>query len=77
MPLRGEELTEEYLDGVVLPRLERALEIAICAGLTRLAQSDACGDPAGSVLTARSLSEMEHAAGIQEHLADCGLRGQA
>jgi ATP-dependent helicase/nuclease subunit A len=39
VPLRGEELTEEYLDGVVRPRLERALEIAICAGLTRLEQA--------------------------------------
>ena len=39
VPLRGEELTEEYLDGVVRPRLERALEIAICAALTRLEQA--------------------------------------
>jgi len=39
VPLRGEELTEEYLDGVVRPRLERALEIAICAGLGRLEAS--------------------------------------
>jgi ATP-dependent helicase/nuclease subunit A len=39
VPLRGEELTEEYLDGVVRPRLERALEIAICSALTRLEQA--------------------------------------
>jgi ATP-dependent helicase/nuclease subunit A len=39
VPLRGEELTEEYLDGVVRPRLEKALEIAICAALTRLDQA--------------------------------------
>jgi ATP-dependent helicase/nuclease subunit A len=39
VPLRGEELTEEYLDGVVRPRLERALEMAICAALTRLEQA--------------------------------------
>jgi ATP-dependent helicase/nuclease subunit A len=39
VPLRGEQLTEEYLDSVVLPKLERALDVAICASLTRLAQS--------------------------------------
>jgi ATP-dependent helicase/nuclease subunit A len=39
VPLRGEELTEEYLDGMVRPRLERALEIAICSALTRLEQA--------------------------------------
>ncbi|HEY2002703.1 MAG TPA: UvrD-helicase domain-containing protein [Acidobacteriaceae bacterium] len=39
VPLRGEELAEEHLDGVVRPRLERALEIAICTALTRLEQA--------------------------------------
>jgi ATP-dependent helicase/nuclease subunit A len=39
VPLRGEQLTEEYLNSVVLPKLERALDVAICASLTRLAQS--------------------------------------
>jgi ATP-dependent helicase/nuclease subunit A len=39
VPLTGEELTEAYLDGEVLPKLERALEVAICAGLTRFANS--------------------------------------
>ncbi len=39
MPLRQEELTEEHLDGVVRAKLERALDIAICAGLTRLEQA--------------------------------------
>jgi ATP-dependent helicase/nuclease subunit A len=39
MPLHHEELTDGHLDGVIRPKLERALEIAICAGLTRLEQA--------------------------------------
>ncbi|HZY61033.1 MAG TPA: UvrD-helicase domain-containing protein [Edaphobacter sp.] len=36
VPLRGHELDDDYLDQTVLPRLERALEQAICAGLKQL-----------------------------------------
>ena len=39
VPLLGEELDDEYLDGTVLPRIERALEEAIGAGLARLSRS--------------------------------------
>ncbi len=39
VPLLGEELNDEYLDGTVLPRIERALEEAIGAGLARLSES--------------------------------------
>jgi ATP-dependent helicase/nuclease subunit A len=39
VPLLGQELDDSYLDGTVLPRLQRALEQAICWGLTRLSQS--------------------------------------
>ena len=39
VPLLGEELNDEYLDGMVLPRIERALEEAIGAGLARLSES--------------------------------------
>jgi ATP-dependent helicase/nuclease subunit A len=39
VPLLGEELDEEYLDGTVLPRIERALEEAIGGGLARLSRS--------------------------------------
>jgi len=39
VPLLGQELDDAYLDGTVLPRIERALEEAIGAGLTRLSQS--------------------------------------
>ncbi len=39
VPLLGSELDEEYLDGIVLPRLQKALEQAIGAGLRRLSQS--------------------------------------
>jgi ATP-dependent helicase/nuclease subunit A len=39
IPLLGQELDDAYLDSTVLPRLQKALEQAICAGLTRLSQS--------------------------------------
>jgi ATP-dependent helicase/nuclease subunit A len=39
VPLLGQELDDAYLDGTVLPRIERALEEAVGAGLTQLSQS--------------------------------------
>ncbi len=36
VPLNEAALTDEHMDTVLLPRLQRALEIAICATLTRL-----------------------------------------
>jgi len=39
VPLLGQELDDAYLDNTVLPRIERALEEAIEAGLTRLSRS--------------------------------------
>jgi ATP-dependent helicase/nuclease subunit A len=39
VPLAKQELDDKFLDGTVLPKLERALEEAVCAGLTRLAQT--------------------------------------
>jgi ATP-dependent helicase/nuclease subunit A len=36
IPLTGEQLTDEYLETVTLPRLEKALEQVICRALTRL-----------------------------------------
>jgi ATP-dependent helicase/nuclease subunit A len=39
VPLGSQELNDAYLDGVVLPRLERTLEQAVCAGLTEFAMA--------------------------------------
>ena len=39
VPLSGHDLDDSYLDETVLPRIERTLEQAICAGLTRLSQA--------------------------------------
>jgi len=39
VPLGNQELNDAYLDGVVLPRLERTLEQAVCAGLTEFAMA--------------------------------------
>jgi len=39
VPLGRQELSDELLDTFVLPKLERALEQALCAGLTRLSKA--------------------------------------
>ena len=39
VPLGSQELNDAYLDSVVLPRLERTLEQAVCAGLTEFAMA--------------------------------------
>jgi len=39
IPLTGEELSDASLDEIVLPRLERALDQAICSGLRQLTQN--------------------------------------
>jgi ATP-dependent helicase/nuclease subunit A len=60
VPLAKQELNDEFLDGTVLPKLERALEEAVCAGLTRLAQTV----PADILQELSSLAgEMGHADG--------------
>jgi ATP-dependent helicase/nuclease subunit A len=38
IPLTGDQLTEEFLETVTLPRLNKALDQAICRGLTRVAR---------------------------------------
>jgi ATP-dependent exoDNAse (exonuclease V) beta subunit len=38
IPVAGSQLTDEYLETVTLPRIEKALEQAICRALTRLNQ---------------------------------------
>jgi ATP-dependent exoDNAse (exonuclease V) beta subunit len=57
VPLRGEELTEEHLDEVVRPKLERALEIAIRAGLMRLLETMPPAILQDLVLIAQSIAE--------------------
>lgn len=59
IPLTGRDLDDTYLDEVVLPRIELALERAICAGLTRLSQA----------LPDDILRELSHLAG---HLGHAG-----
>ena len=62
VPLGRRDLDDAYLDGVVLPRLERALEQAVCAGLTRFAASIP-----GDILheLAQLAGEMGHAIGFK------------
>lgn len=63
VPLTGRDLDDAYLNETVLPRLERALEQAICAGLTRLSQT----------LPADILHKLSHFAGELGHAS--GYRG--
>lgn len=65
VPLIGRDLDNAYLDEAVLPRLERALEEAICSGLTRLSRS----------LPTDILRELAHFAGELGHAA--GYKGAA
>ena len=58
VPLGGEGLEEAYLEGTVLPRLERALDLAICRALTQLART----------LPADVLRELTYAAAELGHL---------
>ncbi len=62
IPLTGEQLSDHYLETVTLPRLEKALEQAICRALTRLDQlfpPDLCEELS-------SLAQnMSHSAGYQ------------
>ena len=70
VPLRGEELREEFLDGVVRQRLEKALEIAICTALTRLEQAMPAKILRDLAEIARSLSRnagSRNAGAEQEH----------
>lgn len=57
VPLSGRDLDDTYLDHTVLPRLEQALEQAICSGLTRLSHA----------IPADILHELAHLAGELGH----------
>jgi len=64
IPLLGQSaMTDEFLDKEVLPHLQRALEEAVCAGLTRLSQS-----VPGDILAelASLAGEMGHAEGYKD-----------
>ncbi len=62
VPLGKQELNDDLLDTIVLPKLERALEQAVCAGLTRLSRTIP-----GDVLwdLAKLASEMGYAEGYK------------
>jgi ATP-dependent exoDNAse (exonuclease V) beta subunit len=63
VPLGRQQLDDAFLDETVLPRLELALEQAVCAGLTRLSLSL----PPGILQELTSLAgEMGHAEGYKD-----------
>jgi ATP-dependent helicase/nuclease subunit A len=59
VPLGRKKLDDAYLDGTVLPKLERALEQAVCAGLTEFANSVPQGFLHALSSLATSLAEIE------------------
>lgn len=65
VPLTGRDLDDAYWDETVLPRLELALEQAICTGLTRLSQS----------VPSDILQQLSHLAGELGHAS--GYKGSA
>ena len=70
VPLNGRELDDSYLDTTVLPLLERGLEQAICAGLTRLSQSL----PAGILEELASYAgELGHANGYKGEVSPIAI----
>ena len=71
IPLTGEQLTEHYLETVTLPRLEKALQQAICRALTRLDKlmpSALCHELS---TLARKMSDAEGYKGADNPLALC------
>jgi ATP-dependent helicase/nuclease subunit A len=59
VPLGRRNLDDAYLDGTVLPKLERALEQAVCTGLTEFANSVPSGFLSSLSSLAASLAEIE------------------
>lgn len=71
IPLTGEQLTDSYLESYTLPRLERALQQAICRALTRLdalMPPDLCHELAS---LARKMSAAEGYQGADSPIALC------
>jgi ATP-dependent exoDNAse (exonuclease V) beta subunit len=71
IPLTGEQLTDHYLETVTLPRLEKALQQAICRALTRLDKlmpPDLCHELS---LLAHEMSQAEGHKGADNPLALC------
>ena len=62
VPLSDSELDDAFLDGEVLPRLDRALDLAICRSLTRLRQ----------IVPAPILAQLAELAAEMAHSEGCG-----
>jgi ATP-dependent exoDNAse (exonuclease V) beta subunit len=71
VPLGRRELDDAYLDGVILPKLERALEQAVCAGLTEFAEAVPQGFLRELCSLASSLGEIAPYDGPQSPIAIC------
>ena len=77
IPLSGAQLTEPFLDTVVLPRLDRALELAVCRALTRLGQLVPAPILAQLSLLAAEMAEAAGYKGAANPVALCRDRRQS
>ena len=75
IPLRAAELDDAYLDGTVLPKLERTLETVVRAGLMELAASTPVDFLEQLAALASSLAWLEPYGYDQSPIAVCAGRG--
>ena len=75
IPLRDAELDDDYLDGTVLPKLERTLEAMVSAGLTQLAERVPADFLEVVARLAASLAEIEPYEREVSPLAACAGQG--
>ena len=71
VPLSGTQMSEVYLDGTMLPKVERALEVAICTGLTRAAKLIPPALLQSLTTLACEMAEHDHGCSDEAPLAVC------
>jgi ATP-dependent exoDNAse (exonuclease V) beta subunit len=74
VPLGRQNLDDDWLDASVLPRLERALEQAICSALTRLAKTIPASILAELTSAAAKMAHLEGYKGAISPIAICAGR---
>lgn len=72
VPLEDVALSDAYLDGTVLPQLQRSLEQAVCTGLEELSQTFPNGFLEALSSLANSLAEIEPYQKVHSPIAICG-----
>lgn len=76
IPLTGDALEDAALDAVVLPRLQRAVELAICQGLTELARTISSADLRDLTEAGAELAHLDGYKGAPSPIALCAGRNE-